>query len=289
MVNVDSQLIDRRDFERSPFFHDFLKPFDIERMVNVCLAPQDPNGKYGPVALSLYRGLGSESFSPTEADLLSRLAPHLTVAARNYWAAQSLQLLTRARSNALDAVASAVFALNQSGQLMFANRLGEDLIRNSAWVRVLHERLVPIPKIHPFDRFAAALSRVSSGLGCAFLMTDLATGAEAQVSIAPLPVDTDFGFLPTPPYSLVWITPLAPRQDVGREMARLFDLTPAERRILDKLIAGDDLLAAAASLRISIHTARTQLKSMFRKTGRRSQGQLLMLATRIATLSSNRD
>jgi hypothetical protein len=37
-----------------------------------------------------------------------------------------------------------------------------------------------------------------------------------------------------------------------------------------------------------IHTARTQLKSMFRKTGRRSQGQLLMLAARIATLSSTR-
>lgn len=288
MVNVDSQLIDRRDFQQSPFFQDFLRRFDIERMMNVCLIAPDPSGNYGPVALSLYRGLGKESFSPTQADLLSRLAPHLTLAAQNYWAAQSLQLLTRARSNALDAVAVAVFALNQSGHLMFANRLGEEMIHKSAWVRVLHERLAPIPTTHPFDRFATALSRMSSGLGCEFLVTDLATGAEAQVSIAPLPVDTDFGFLPTLPYSLVWITPVAPRPDVGRDMARLFDLTPAERRILDKLIAGDDLLAAAASLRISIHTARTQLKSMFRKTGRRTQAQLLMLAARIATLSSSR-
>jgi DNA-binding CsgD family transcriptional regulator len=119
-------------------------------------------------------------------------------------------------------------------------------------------------------------------------MTDLATGAEAQVSIAPVPVDTDFEFLPIPPYSLVWITPIALRQDVGRDMARLFDLTPAERRILDKLIAGEDLREAAAALQISIHTARTQLKSIFRKTGRRSQGQLLTLAARLATLSSTR-
>jgi DNA-binding CsgD family transcriptional regulator len=266
MVNIDSQLIDRRDFQRLPFFHDFLKPFDIERMMNVCLTAPDPSGNYGPVALSLYRGLGKESFSAKQADLLTRLAPHLTLAAQNYWAAQSLQLLARARSNALDAVAAAVFALNHSGKLLFANRLGEDMIRQCAWVRVLHERLVPIPTVHPLDRFAAALSSVSSGLGCEFLTTDLVTGKEAQISIAPLPVDTDFGFLPT----------------------RLFDLTPAERRILDKLIAGDDLLEAAASLRVSIHTARTQLKSMFRKTGRRSQGQLLMLAARIATLSSTR-
>jgi DNA-binding CsgD family transcriptional regulator len=288
MVNVDSQLIDRRDFQRLPFFHDFLRRFDIERMMNVCLTAPDPTGNYGPVALSLYRGLGKESFSANQADFLSRLAPHLALAARNYWAAQSLKLMTRARSDALDAVGAAVFALNQSGQVMFANRLGEDMIRKSAWVRVLHERLVPVPTIHPFDRFAAALSSVSSGLGCEVLMTDLATGAEAKVAVAPLPVDTESGFLPTRPYSLLWITPLVPRQDVGRDMARLFDLTPAERRILEKLIAGDDLSAAAASLRISIHTARTQLKTVFRKTGRRSQGQLLMLAARIATLSSNR-
>jgi DNA-binding CsgD family transcriptional regulator len=152
----------------------------------------------------------------------------------------------------------------------------------------MHERLVPIPTIHPFDRFAAALSRASSGLGCELLMTDLPTGAEAQVSVAPLPVDTDFGFSPTLPCSLVWITPLVPRQDLGRDMAQLFDLTPAERRVLERLIVGDDLLEAAASLRVSIHTARTQLKSIFRKTGRRSQGQLLMLAARLATLSSKR-
>lgn len=288
MVNVDSQLIDRRDFQRAPFFQDFLRHFEIDRMMNVCLTAPDPDGDFGPVALSLYRGLGEESFSAIECGILSRLAPHLMVAARNYWAAQSLRLLTSARANALDAVTAAVFAVNQSGQLMFANMLGEELIRQSAWVRVSHGRLVPIPTSYPFDRFADALSRVASGLGSELLMTDLATGAEAQVSIAPFPVDTDFELLPIPPYSLVWITPIALRQDVGRDMARLFDLTPAERRILDKLIAGDDLREAAAALQISIHTARTQLKSIFRKTGRRSQGQLLTLAARLATLSSFR-
>lgn len=103
------------------------------------------DGSYGPLAVSFYRGVGKESFSAQEAELLSYLASHLTVAARNYWAAQTL-----------------------------------------------------------------------------------------------------------------------------------------------RLVAGDDLLEAAAALRISIHTARAQLKSVFRNTGRRSQGQLLMLAARLAlaTLSS---
>jgi DNA-binding CsgD family transcriptional regulator len=71
-------------------------------------------------------------------------------------------------------------------------------------------------------------------------------------------------------------------------MAILFGLTVAERRILDRLIAGDELREAANGLRISVHTARAQLKSLFRKTGRRSQGQLLMLAGRIAMLAYSR-
>jgi len=285
-VNIDSQLIDRREFERSPFFNDYLRRFDIEKMINVCLIA--PSEGYGPVALSLYRGLNKDNFTTTQAKLLSHLAPHLTVAARNYWAAQSLRLLANARANALDAVTAGVFALNHSGQVMFANRMGEDMIRQSAWIRVLKGRLAPTANLHPLDHFAAALSQVSSGIGRELLITDLATGAQAQVSIVPFPVDIDLGCWPTSPYSLIWVTPIAPRRDVGRDMARLFHLTPAEQRILDKLIAGDDLLEAAAALRISKHTARTQLKSMFRKTGRRSQGQLLMLAARIATLTSTR-
>ena len=78
------------------------------------------------------------------------------------------------------------------------------------------------------------------------------------------------------------------RKDTGRDMALLFGLTPAERRILDKLIDGADLRQATTSLGVSIHTARAQLKSILRKTGRRSQSQLLMLAARVATLFSSR-
>jgi DNA-binding CsgD family transcriptional regulator len=71
-------------------------------------------------------------------------------------------------------------------------------------------------------------------------------------------------------------------------MARLFELSPAERRIVDHLVGGGDLREAAAALHISIHTARGQLKSTFRKTGRRSQGELMLLAARIASLYPSR-
>lgn len=288
MVNLDTQLIDPGDFERTPFFNDYLRKFDIKRMMNVCLAAPDRQEGTGPVALSFYRGLRKDSFSATECALLSHLAPHLMVAAQNYWAAQSLRLLASVRGNALDSVTSAVFAVDRPGRLIFANRLGIELLRKNQWVRLANGALLPLPASLGAEQFKINLQRASSGIGSSLLMTDPSTQAQAQVSIAPVPADLDLGFLIDAPASLVWVIPTDARRDTAQDMARLFGLTSAERRILDHLIAGEDLSEATATLRVSIHTARAQLKSIFRKTGRRSQGQLLMLAARLATISSAR-
>jgi hypothetical protein len=63
MVNSDNQLIERREFQRSPFFNEYLRQFDIERMMNLCLAAPDPQSGHGPVALSFYRGVGKTSWT----------------------------------------------------------------------------------------------------------------------------------------------------------------------------------------------------------------------------------
>lgn len=288
LVSVGSQFVSSNELEASAFFSDYLRPLKIGPMIQVCLAGSEPNGSIGQAALSFYREIGKSPFSSEDVGVLSILAPHLTVAARNYWTAQSLRLLTSARADALDALTSALFAIDRSGRLMFSNRLGDEFVKREKWVRVLKGYLTPVPTICGADRFAAVLHRASSGVGSSILVTDSMTGAEAQVSITPIPPTVDLGFLTATPASLVWITPTVIRADIGHDMALLFGLTPAERRILDKLVTGEDLREVATSLRISIHTARAQLKSIFRKTGRRSQGQLLMLAARIATLSSSR-
>jgi DNA-binding CsgD family transcriptional regulator len=53
--------------------------------------------------------------------------------------------------------------------------------------------------------------------------------------------------------------------------ATAYGLTPAQARLASLIIDGKDLVEAAAVLGISINTARTQLKRMFKKTGTHSQ------------------
>lgn len=56
----------------------------------------------------------------------------------------------------------------------------------------------------------------------------------------------------------------------------MFDLTPAESRLVLRLVAGDSLRSAAQALGIGYETARTTLKSVFHKTGTRRQAELVI-------------
>jgi DNA-binding CsgD family transcriptional regulator len=285
LVSTGTQLTDPDEFAASEFFNDYLKALNIGPMIHVCLSGSDPADGFGQAALSLYRGIGQSDYSTDDVELLSRLAPHLTVAAKNFWRAESLDLVACARANALDSVSSAVFGMDAAGRVMFVNRLGQDLIRRERWVRISKGALAPVPTLFGADKLAAALRRVSTGMGGSLLVTDAQTGAQAKVSVSPISSDRDIRLGISAPASLVWIIPIETRKDTAQDLAKLFGLTPAELRILDKLIAGEDLRQAATALRVSIHTARGQLKSILRKTGRRSQGQLLMLAARLATIT----
>jgi DNA-binding CsgD family transcriptional regulator len=69
--------------------------------------------------------------------------------------------------------------------------------------------------------------------------------------------------------------------DWSRPLAADFGLTPAEIRLTGALLESDSLARAADSLGISINTAKTQLASIFRRTGLRRQKELVQLAARL--------
>jgi DNA-binding CsgD family transcriptional regulator len=66
---------------------------------------------------------------------------------------------------------------------------------------------------------------------------------------------------------------LPPRQ----LLIQLFDLTPAEAGVAQALAHGEALDDIATSLDISLHTVKTHLQKLFRKTGTRRQGELVAM------------
>jgi DNA-binding CsgD family transcriptional regulator len=282
-VSVDEQLVERRSFLASPFLNDFASRANIDRMVNVCLS--DSRSGNGAAALSLYRTPGKEAFSAGDVTLLNHLARHLVVAAQNLFHAQSIRVSDALRRQALDAVTAGVFAVNSSGRVVLTNSMGEELIRQARWVCLHNGALLPGENLRESSTFRNALHRAAAnGVGSRFIVTDAASNSRALIVAAPVTPTLDIDQWRTGVAALIWATPIVPPEDTARDMALLFVLTGAEQHLLRRLILGDDLRDAATALNVSIHTARAQLKSVFRKTGRRSQAQLLALATRLSTI-----
>jgi DNA-binding CsgD family transcriptional regulator len=59
-----------------------------------------------------------------------------------------------------------------------------------------------------------------------------------------------------------------------------FGLTPAEARVVLRLVSGDSLRSAAKALGVQYETVRTHLKSVFQKTGTRRQAELVIVVIR---------
>jgi DNA-binding CsgD family transcriptional regulator len=63
------------------------------------------------------------------------------------------------------------------------------------------------------------------------------------------------------------------------QIAKLIGLTPAEARLARKLLDGETLQTGAKKIGIAANTARTQLRSIFRKTDTRRQADLIRVLT----------
>jgi len=78
--------------------------------------------------------------------------------------------------------------------------------------------------------------------------------------------------------SILFLTPITQQRSPGPELLQaLFDLTPAEARITSLLIDGNSVDSISKMQSVSLNTVRTQLKSVFLKTGVDRQVDLVRL------------
>lgn len=285
MVSVDDQLVLRSEFLSSGFFQDYLKVYGLDRMMNVCLSEPSAIHHSSAAALSFFRRLGAEEFSSADVSMLSALSPHLVLASNNAWRVAQLCRTDTFRAAALDSLSLPMFTIEQDGRLIFANRAAETVFQKGQHLTAAHGRVSAAADLHERQVIDHVLRQMREGLGTSVVLT----GKHSQwvLTSAPLSPSTAVSWMGLRmPSALLWMTPLEGRLTAGGPMTHVFGLTGAEQRLLEKLLNGSDVRRAAEALNVSIHTARTQLKSMLAKTGRKSQGQLLTLATRMATVAA---
>jgi DNA-binding CsgD family transcriptional regulator len=253
----------------------------------MCLLLRDPPFPGAPpgAAFSFYRGTNSTAFGADEREIISRVAPHLVLALNTFWRVRALSLRNAALTESLDAVAAAIFIVDRTGHLIFENGAAQQALRVGDCLRVVAGCLEPSDGVRERKSCRDALYGLLHGRAATVQLTVGPVKRTVMFSTAPFSNSSDTYSPWEGAAGLVWLVPSATTSSAVDRIAKLFALTAAEERLLARLSEGSSLAEAADSLQISIHTARNQLKAIQRKTGWRTQAEILRRVQQLSVIS----
>lgn len=275
----DEQMDCSQEMHRTRFYADFLQPTDIEHAMAFRLNAE-PTAAMS--VMTVNRSARSGNFTNDERQFARRLLPHLQNARALHTRLQHLEAGQQVCRATLDQISEGIFHLTADGHVVFANEAGQLLEMTATLVRRKNTRLTPT---HPADGMALhkALQAISSH----------ASGAIHNLRLHG-PDGNPAGLMtlcPAPPAGSPWsarhVAAIAfiklldqPRDPVASKLQVIWEFTHAECRLARLLLHGLSLEEAASHLGVSKNTVRSQIRSMYEKTGTHRQGQLVALLYR---------
>lgn len=231
-------------------------------------------------SLRISRRSSDRLFGTADKALLESLYPHLQTALEIHERARRRRMETRAYVRAMDQLAFGVVILNDRGDVVHVNQTSSRLIEKGEPLKVENGRLLAAPPATNAlqDAIAAALAGVGpGGAHTSWLKLPRAdAGPPLNMLLNPI-IEIEGG--EARPIGVALYVALDDRAPVVAfdACATLFGLSPAESALLSELVGGASILSASIVLGISEHTARTQLRSIFAKTGTHRQADLVRL------------
>jgi DNA-binding CsgD family transcriptional regulator len=224
----------------------------------------------------LRRGLAVQ-FTADDRLLLAALRPHVARAMALAADLDAARRGARRRGETLDALPQPVVIADGQGAVLFANRAARGLPR-AAGVRLLRGRRLAAPA--PGD--AAALRRALAFTTDPALRVPAAVvplGVGGEVSAQFVALDSVGPRPPGKPAARLSLLVLRRRRRLaeGTVAGERYRLTAAERRVLALVLEGCRAASVAQRLGVALATVRSQLRSIYEKTGCRSRAALIAL------------
>jgi DNA-binding CsgD family transcriptional regulator len=260
------------DWRRTPILNEFLLRADAPHFMPVWLRKSATKA----VTLSLQGTHKRGPFDAQDIENLRKVSPHVSRALeiRDRLEAASVKIDTLA--SCIAHINFGVIALGVDGKILHANVAGEKMLRDEPAIRARADRTLilnelPTPQLcRPKDQFQNR-SRNERLI---------------RIERAPGRWPISVVMVPTREAAVRWVSADAacvlflfdPERDVTPRMelvAMDFGVSAREAEIAVLISMGLELSGVARRLSISIHTARTHLKSLYGKTGIRSQAELV--------------
>lgn len=178
---------------------------------------------------------------------------------------------------ALNELRIGVVLLDASAQPVFLNHEAEILLPAAGWqvgeAGLVHRRLVDTQRLR-----ALILAAVHTGCKTDGEMCCMVGNKRLLLRIVPLPHPCLTADMHVPGACVaIFASQTGQLRLPWKRIAAYYSLSPAEAKLAVILAEGESVEDAAEKLGISVHTARTQLKSIFAKTDVRRQSELVSM------------
>jgi DNA-binding CsgD family transcriptional regulator len=194
------------------------------------------------------------------------------------------------RSWALEALAFPIINLAGNGAVLWANAAAEVFLSRGRALLLRDGRLraeIPSEDAELQNVIRKSVNRMRNGLSVQHVWLRMTRGDDGtDVSILLASTPTKMGRLGMQAGFLVFVsTPCTDGETITCRLRKIWGLTEAEAELALQLSSADGLPAAAKKLGISRNTAKTQLASIFLKSGARRQGELMRKILGLAVIS----
>ncbi len=263
---------DQKNFYRSEFFNDWAAPLDIHHGACGTVWRHDDL----TMQLLIQRTGGQGHFDVDNMRGLNDLLPHVRRALR----IESLQWQQRYQQHARDQQhnCAAMLLLNAHGRVVFISREAQDYLTDGSVLSVRNEfiHLRQHQAQHSLQTtINKVLDRRQRNAG-SVINVERPGLPDLRLLVMPVHPDaTDNPLFPSHAYAAVFIVDIESEVHIDQALlGQLLGLTSAEARTAAAIARGMSPAEMARAFHVSVHTARSQLKSVFRKTGTSSQSQL---------------
>lgn len=237
--------------------------------------------------LTVNRAIGLDPHSDADFRLVRALTPHLQRALLINRHTQGISLERDASTSALDRLTMGVAFFDRDGCVSHLNRSAREILDESDGLKLDRDgHLVAA------DRRAARALRAAIAATCRRLApAELQQGGLLRIrrptgkralTVLLVPTRTELPqIMPTGPAGIGLIAdPEKTPGGISGSLQRLYQLTPAEARVAEQVLAGRRTDEIAGTLGITENTVRTHLKRTFGKAEVRNQAELVAVLLR---------
>jgi DNA-binding CsgD family transcriptional regulator len=282
----DEQLLDVVAPTQQEYVQDFALPNGIGRVAG-CKVTGDMDSC---VFLGLQRLPTAPRYGDAARRTYERLHPHFQRVALLRQRVDALTTSHALATQVLDQMNFSVVVVDCLRRVRLANTQAAKAMASSRWLSLIGQRLA-CTQADLDDRLKALVKSACSrrAVGGAMCVPASQAGKRWLISVVPIAQSHALASAAVEPLALIAIGPPAGPGEPSHVFRLMFGLTRMEAELMRVLAGGASVAECAEQRSVSVATIRTQLRSLFEKTGATSQSRLVRLALSIAPIGSPND